>query len=43
MRITLPTLPSGRMFEQISITSSSDGRNRIRYQMEVEHCIRGDG
>ena len=25
------------------ITRSSDGRNKFRYRMEVEHCIRGDG
>ena len=25
------------------ITRFSDGRNKFRYQMEVEHCIRGDG
>ena len=25
------------------ITSFSDGRNKFRYRMEVEHCIRGDG
>ena len=25
------------------ITRFSDGRNKIRYRMEVEHCIRGDG
>ena len=24
------------------ITGSSDGRNKFRYRMEVEHCIRGD-
>ena len=26
-----------------SITRLSDGRNKFRYRMEVEHCIRGDG
>ena len=25
------------------ITRFSDGRNKFRYRMEVEHCIRGDG
>ena len=25
------------------ITRFSDGRNKLRYRMEVEHCIRGDG
>ena len=25
------------------ITTFSDGRNKFRYRMEVEHCIRGDG
>ena len=25
------------------ITRCSDGRNKFRYRMEVEHCIRGDG
>ena len=25
------------------ITGLSDGRNKFRYRMEVEHCIRGDG
>ena len=25
------------------ITIFSDGRNKFRYRMEVEHCIRGDG
>ena len=25
------------------INSLSDGRNKLRYRMEVEHCIRGDG
>ena len=25
------------------ITRSSDGRNKFRFRMEVEHCIRGDG
>ena len=25
------------------ITRLSDGRNKFRYRMEVEHCIRGDG
>ena len=25
------------------ITRFSDGRNKFRYQMEAEHCIRGDG
>ena len=25
------------------ITRFSDGRNKFRYHMEVEHCIRGDG
>ena len=25
------------------ITRFSDGRNKIRYRLEVEHCIRGDG
>ena len=25
------------------ITRFSDGRNKYRYRMEVEHCIRGDG
>ena len=25
------------------ITSISDGRNKFRYRMEVEHCFRGDG
>ena len=25
------------------ITRISDGRNKFRYGMEVEHCIRGDG
>ena len=24
------------------ITRFSDGRNKFRYKMEVEHCIRGD-
>ena len=27
----------------IFITKFSDGRNKIRYRMEVEHCIKGDG
>ena len=26
-----------------SITTFSDGRNKFRYRMEMEHCIRGDG
>ena len=25
------------------ITTISDGRNKFRYRMEVEHCFRGDG
>ena len=25
------------------VTRFSDGRNKFRYRMEVEHCIRGDG
>ena len=25
------------------VTRFSDGRNKVRYRMEVEHCIRGDG
>ena len=25
------------------ITRFSDGRNKVRYRMEVEHCFRGDG
>ena len=25
------------------ITRFSDGRNKLRYRMEMEHCIRGDG
>ena len=25
------------------ITRFSDGRNKFRYRMEVEHCVRGDG
>ena len=25
------------------ITRFSDGRNKFRYRMELEHCIRGDG
>ena len=25
------------------ITRFSDGRNKFRYRMEAEHCIRGDG
>ena len=25
------------------ITGFSDGQNKFRYRMEVEHCIRGDG
>ena len=27
----------------IFITRFSEGRNKFRYRMEVEHCIRGDG
>ena len=30
-------------FRTIFITRISDGRNKFRYQMEVEDCIRGDG
>ena len=25
------------------VTGFSDGRNKLRFRMEVEHCIRGDG
>ena len=25
------------------VTGFSDGRNKFKYRMEVEHCIRGDG
>ena len=43
MRITLQTLPPGRMFEKKIIIRFSDGPSKFRYRMEVEHCFRGDG
>ena len=34
--------PLGQTREQF-ITRFSDGRNKFRHRMEVEHCVRGDG
>ena len=41
-RAILPTQQLGMTFEQI-LSLDSDGLNKFRFRMEVEHCIRGDG
>ena len=40
---TLPTQLPGKMFEQTLSPDFSDGQNKFRYRMEMEHCVKGDG